>query len=279
VTGKLYYRLRRKLQWSLGASRFARRKQSMPLPVVCASHRTPLIRNIAQMDMWMQVNKRTNLRLAADKLDGIIIMPGETFSFWKAVGEPTAGKGYLPGLVLSGGTLKPGVGGGLCQLTNLIYWMTLHTPLTVTERHRHSYDVFPDTDRTQPFGSGATCSYSSLDLQIVNGTAYPYQLALALTADELVGSWRSIAHSGLRYEVYEQEPAILCNPWGGYIRHNVLRRKVVGSDGALIADEFIAENNALMLYQPLLESEVAVTSRGNAAQGVEHEALSSIYSA
>ena len=49
-------------------------------------------------------------------------------------------------------------GGGLCQLSNLIYWMTLHTPLTITERYRHSYDVFPDSNRTQPFGSGEPAS-------------------------------------------------------------------------------------------------------------------------
>ena len=69
-------------------------------------------------------------------------------------------------MVLHYGSFQTGIGGGLCQLSNLIYWMTLHTPLTVTERYRHSFDVFPDSRRTQPFGSGATCSYNYLDLQI-----------------------------------------------------------------------------------------------------------------
>ena len=53
---------------------------------------------------------------------------------------------------------KMSLGGGLCQLSNLIYWMTLHTPLTITERYRHSYDVFPDSNRTQSFGSGEPAS-------------------------------------------------------------------------------------------------------------------------
>ena len=80
-----------------------------------------------------------------------------------------AGKCLTGGMVLHNGGFKPGVGGGLCQLSNLIYWMTLHTPLTVVERWRHSYDVFPDAERTQPFGSGATVAYNHIDLQIRNG--------------------------------------------------------------------------------------------------------------
>ena len=58
-------------------------------------------------------------------------------------------------MLLKNGTVQYGCGGGLCQLSNLIFWMTLHTPLEVKERHRHGYDVFPDSNRTQPFGSGA----------------------------------------------------------------------------------------------------------------------------
>lgn len=68
-------------------------------------------------------------------------------------------------------------------MTNLIYWMTLHTPLTVAKRWRHGFDVFPDANRTQPFGSGATCSWPILDLQIVNHTTsflgYLYSLPKA----------------------------------------------------------------------------------------------------
>lgn len=89
------------------------------------------------------------------------------------------------------GTFHRGVGGGLCQLSNLIYWMTLHTDLTVTERYRHSYDVFPDENRTQPFGSGATCVYNYRDLMVENRTVRPLQLSLQLTATELRGAWLS----------------------------------------------------------------------------------------
>ena len=108
--------------------------------------------------------------LAAARLDGLTLKPGETLSFWRAVGRPTRRRGYVEGMILRNGRVASGVGGGLCQMTNLLYWMTLHTPLTVTERWRHGYDVFPDSNRTQPFGSGATCAYPHRDLMIRNDT-------------------------------------------------------------------------------------------------------------
>lgn len=80
-----------------------------------------------------------------------MVQPGETLSYWKLIGRPTYRKGYLDGVLLKNGTVQYGCGGGLCQLSNLIFWMTLHTPLEVKERHRHGYDVFPDSNRDPAF--------------------------------------------------------------------------------------------------------------------------------
>ena len=52
------------------------------------------------------------------------------------------------------GQIGGDIGGGLCQLSNLIFWMTLHTPLTVVERYRHSHDVFPDATVPSPSAAG-----------------------------------------------------------------------------------------------------------------------------
>ena len=90
-------------------------------------------------------------------------------------------------------------------MTNLLYWMTLHTPLTVTERWRHGYDVFPDSSRTQPFGSGATCFYNYMDLMVRNDTEHTWRLTLRLTETHLEGEWRAGAPCDRRYEVYEKE--------------------------------------------------------------------------
>lgn len=251
--GRLLYCMARRLQWLLDGQKYASLIRTEPLPHACAVHSTPMLRKLANVDMWMQVNKVTNLRLAAARLNGIVVKPGETFSFWKLVGKPTARKGYLPGMVLCGGSFRPGVGDGLCQMTNLIYWMALHTPLIVTERHRHSYDVFPDSGRTQPFGSGASCAWNYLDLQIRNDTDVPYQLLVRQNGSQLEGQWRSTVPGTLEYVVYERDPMFLSNPMGGYVRHNELWRRVLDGDGVPIRNEFIAENNALMMYQPFLK--------------------------
>lgn len=250
--GKRYFTWKRYWIWLTRRSNRATVHLSEALPYQAASHSTPLLRSLRNVDMQLQYNKITNLRLAVARLDGLIIGPGQTFSYWQNIGKPTKRKGYLDGMVLYYGGFRSGTGGGLCQLSNLIYWMTLHTPLTVTERHRHSYDVFPDEQRTQPFGSGATCAYNYLDLQLMNNTDRTYQLKLHLDDTRLYGEWRSDDKQLYMYEVYEADHRISLEPWGGYIRSNSIRRRVLTRSGELAGDEAVAENHALMMYSPLL---------------------------
>lgn len=257
LLGKMYYTFMKYLQWYFSGNKYARRISKNLFPYISFFHRTPLYRRLKDVDMWMQQNKVINLRIAVKKLDGIVINSGETFSYWKLIGKPSRKKGYKEGMVLSYGGFHTGVGGGLCQLSNMIYWLTLHTPLTVTERYRHSYDVFPDSNRKQPFGSGATCVYNYRDLQIYNGTNTPYQLHLYFTDEDLCGEWRTVEKELFRYEVYEKEHNITHEFWGGYIRHNVLYRKVYSKEGEDIADEYITENHAIMMYQPFLAERAA----------------------
>ena len=80
-------------------------------------------------NMAPQENKTVNLSIAAPKVSGIVIKPQETFSFWQLVGEATEKKGYKPGLTIKQGTTSNGIGGGMCQFTNLIHWMILEMQL------------------------------------------------------------------------------------------------------------------------------------------------------
>ena len=200
----------------------------------------------------LQHRKVVNLRRAVDALDGLVLAPGRRLSFWREVGRPSRRRGFANGLVLDHGRLTEGVGGGLCQLTNLLYWMTAHTPLIVVERWRHSYDVFPDSGRTQPFGSGATCAWPVLDLQVENRTTTSSRLALRVTAQDLEGGWTTNEPVRVRYEVYEAAHLMTNDALGVSSRHNVLRRRVFGPDGEQVADEPLAENHALLRYQPFL---------------------------
>ena len=250
--GARYFCARRRLWWCTGKLRFARVRRDVECEHLSAEHRTPLMRQLKDVDMWLQENKVRNLRLAVAKLDGVVLLPGETFSYWKCIGSPTRRKGYVEGMLLKNGGVTAAVGGGLCQLSNLIYWMTLHTPLTVTERHRHGYDVFPDSNRTQPFGSGATCFYNYLDLMIRNDTPHPYRLVLRVGEQDLEGAWYSDAPPEISYEVYEAEHSMQGEYWGGHTRHNVIRRRVFDRNGEQIDDQFVTENHAVMMYNPQL---------------------------
>jgi len=251
--GSNYYLIKRYFKWYFSGIRWANSFKEELLDHLDFQHKTPLIRELRNVDMWMQYNKITNLKIATKKIDKLVLYPGETFSFWRLIGRPTAKKGYLKGMVLNNGQVDVGIGGGLCQLSNLIYWMTLHTPLTITERYRHTYDVFPDADRALPFGSGATCAYNYIDLQIYNNTTQPYQLNLYLDNENLVGEWRTDVEPEERYEVYQKSHWITQEYWGGYVRHNIICRKVYNLEGELIDDEYLTENHALMMYQPFLE--------------------------
>jgi len=233
-------------------AKYAREILRNPLPYTVFEHQSPMLRRLKDVDMWLQHNKVKNLKIAAEQTNGIILKPGQTFSFWRLVGKPTKTKGYVDGMVLYNGSFKPEVGGGLCQLSNLIYWMTLHTPLAVTERWRHNYDVFPDSDRTQPFGSGATVAFNYIDLQITNETNSTFQLLTWVGEKRLHGEWRCNLPTALRYEIYDTDQCITHEWWGGYARHNVIRKKVFGPGDKFIADEVVTDNHAVMMYEPLL---------------------------
>lgn len=264
LLGKFYFTLRRYCLWFFSRSvKYSGTIDQTELPYIVAQHQTPLYRRLKNVDMWLQVNKVTNLILATERINGIVLKPGETFSFWRLVGKPTRKKGYLEGMVLSNGAFHPRIGGGLCQLSNLIYWMTLHTPLTVTERWRHTHDIFPDSNRTQPFASGATVVYNYVDLQIRNDSPDIYQLMVSVGDFELYCEWRCERECPYRYEVYESEHRITHEWWGGYMRHNVLNRKTYDDTSQEIVDnEVLTENHAIMMYEPLLGSNENIIDSG-----------------
>lgn len=256
--GKKYFTVKRRVYWIFGDEKYAKKKDSKSYPYISFGHSSPLLRKLKDVDMFLQYNKIINLKLAVKKINHIIVQPGETFSYWRLIGKPTKRKGYREGMILFNGTVKAGIGGGLCQLSNLIYWMTIHTPLTVIERYRHSYDVFPDINRTQPFGSGATRVYNYRDLMIRNDTSSPVQLNLWLTDTTLYGNWRTTIKPMETYLVYEKEHVMKQELFGKYSRHNYIYRKIIDLNGNEIADEYVTENHALMMYEPFLEDKLNI---------------------
>ena len=250
--GKAYYAGKRYLLWCSPKFRWAKERRTERLPCVQFVHATPLMRQLRGEEMEWQKNKVTNLKLATARLDGIILHPGETFSYWRLIGRPSRRKGYQEGMVLFLGRIGGDIGGGLCQLSNLIFWMTLHTPLTVVERYRHSYDVFPDCGRTQPFGSGATCVYPYRDLMIRNDTQTTFRLHVTVGGEFLEGEWRADRRPEYSYRVVERDHCMQSEYWGGYSRHNKLYREVYDAEGRCVDVQYVTRNDALMMYSPFL---------------------------
>jgi len=252
LAGTIFHSSRKFFYWHMSKTTFGCKHPDF-LPVTIFSHRTILRRKLKNVDMWMQENKIANLKIAVKKLDSITLKPGETFSYWRAIGNPTKRKGYLEGMILQNGNVTSGTGGGLCQLSNLIYWITLHTPLTIKERWRHTYDVFPDVKRNQPFGSGATCSYPNIDLEIKNDTNQTFQLKLKVGDEYLEGRWLSDQPVPYSYKVFEKKHEIKFEWCGVYSRNNEIFRNKTDNKGKIISEEFVTENHAIMMYNPLLE--------------------------
>ena len=155
------------------------------LPNIVKSHSSILIRKLNGVDLRLQENKVTNIMLACNKVNGLIIHPEETFSFWKTVGKATQKKGYKEGLVISSKGLTSGYGGGLCQMANMIHWLVLNSPLEVTELHHHSDALFPDERRRVPFGTGTSVSYNNIDYRFRNNTDQDVQILVWIEDGEL----------------------------------------------------------------------------------------------
>ena len=184
---------------------FAKKKSKENFEYIWKGDAKVLLRKLEGVDMQLQKNKVKNLQLASKKIDGIIIKPGEEFSFWNLVGNATKRKGYLEGLVISNSQMKKGVGGGLCQMANMIHWLILHTPLEVTELHHHSDALFPDVKRRVPFGTGTSISYKALDYRFKNTTKYPIQIRVWLDDTFLYGEIRSTAPLKEKYKIIEED--------------------------------------------------------------------------
>ena len=208
-----------------------------------------LLRKLNGVDMQLQKNKIKNLQLASKKIDGIIVNPGEEFSFWNLVGNATKRKGYLEGLVISNSQMKKGVGGGLCQMANMIHWLVLHTPLTVTELHHHSDALFPDVKRRVPFGTGTSISYKALDYRFKNTTEYPIQIRVWLDETFLYGEIRSTVKLNNKYKIVEEDNHYAKEEDGIFYRNSKVYRIIIDKKtNKEIKKELILNNHSKVMY-------------------------------
>ena len=244
-------RLGRYWDWYFGDKKYVSKRTTDKLAFRIKKHQSVLLKKLGESDMQLQVNKVTNLKIAIQQIDGILIRPGETFSFCKLVGLPTKSKGYLLGMELTFGEARAGIGGGICQISNLIHWLVIHSPLTVTERYHHSFDPFPDDGRVLPFGSGATVFYNYRDYQFTNNTDHTFQINLWLTDKCLDGELRIDTELDYAYHVIEKDHQFIKKDGQFYRKNEIWRDKILKfKSGEIVNTELITKNFARVTYTP-----------------------------
>lgn len=225
-------------------------KSDEVLPVLIYKHNSLIRRRLNNVDLQLQENKAVNLSIATPKVNKIVIRPGETFSFWKLVGSLTKKKGYLTGLTVKTGGVDSDIGGGMCQFTNLIHWMVLHTGLEITEYHHHNgIDMFPDFGRKVPFGTGTSIMYNNLDYRFYNPTKdVTYQLIVYTTDEYLMGEIRADKEEVYKYHV-EEEYSYFEEIDGIWYRNNLVSRRCIDKiTGNELWRKEISKNHAKVLY-------------------------------
>ncbi len=252
ILWKIYFSIKKYLYWYLTLNKFSKYTSKKQLKQEIFKHKSLVLRKLEWVDPQLQINKFTNISIAIKNINWIIIKPWEKFSYWKLIWNPTKRKWYKKGVVLSHWKFIEWYWWWICQLSNLLYWMFLHTNLTITERYRHSYDVFPDYKRKVPFWTWATCYFPFLDLEVKNNTQNQYQIILFLKGWYL--HWKILSDNNMlyKYEIIEKNHKILhLNKWI-YTRHNEIYRKKISLNWELLWEEFITENNAFMMYNPII---------------------------
>ncbi|MEQ6377406.1 VanW family protein [Bacillaceae bacterium S4-13-56] len=230
-------------------NKFADAFVSDTLPFAVKKHQSLLRRKLGNSDPQLQENKITNLKIASDTIDGVMIYPGQTFSFWHLVGKTTKEKGYIEGMQLSRGEVKTGIGGGICQLANLLFWMALHTPLEIIERHHHSFDPFPDSGRVLPFGSGASVFYNYIDLRFYNPTNQAFQIKVWLTDKHLKGAIYTDEDWPYSYHIEEKNHKFLKENGKNYRQNEIWRKIVNKKTGNYIKEELLLKNHSEVKYE------------------------------
>lgn len=247
------------VRW-MATSRWRRERPSLVLGktaeeqylALLAEHSSPLRREGTTYAEALQVAKETNVSLAAGMIDGLILPPGGVFSYHHAVGPPTRKRGFVYGPELRDESLRCGVGGGSCQVSNLLYVLALLSGMQIVERHRHGLDLFPDSGRTVPFGCGATVFFPLSDLRFRNPHDQAVRIGLTIEDQDLVGGITATRPIDKHFEIFEME-SDMRHEGNVCIRENKVGRRVIGADGRLEAVEEVAHNVARCLYEPVTD--------------------------
>lgn len=240
--------LKRHIQNMTSKETFARTKSRKKFKNVVSTKSSHLIKRGKGVDIRMQENKAVNIRLACKKFNGLVIRPGETFSFWISLGKTTKRKGYKDGRVLINGKLFPGVGGGLCNLSNTIHNLVLLSPLDVTEFHNHSDALAPDEGGRVPFSAGTSVNYNRVDYRFKNNTDQSFQLVLWCDEDNLNGELRCEKELPYTYSISEEDHHFEKEGDTYYRISKIYKNTFLRETGEQIDKKLVLDNHSKVLF-------------------------------
>ena len=218
------------------------------LPVVLYRTSSGLIKRGKGIDPVTQKNKAVNIAIACRKLTGVIIHPGEVFSFWRLVGPSTRKRGYKSGRVIIGDRLITRLGGGLCNLANTLHLMVLHSPLDVTEVHYHSDALAADHGKRIPLSSGTSVSYNYIDFCFQNNTDQDFQIRVGVKDEQLIGEIRCMQELPVRYRISEEDHHFR-KKGGKYYRVSRIYRDTIDPlSGKIIKHRLIRDNHSEVMF-------------------------------
>lgn len=205
-------------------------------------------------------NRSTNLKIAAEKINGKVLMPGEEFSFNKVVGKRTVEEGYRDAAIYADGGVVDGLAGGICQISSTLYNSVLLANLQITERRNHSF-----TTSYVPAGKDATVVWGTTDFRFINSRSYPIKLEASVNNGIAEFKIHGMQEE-VEYEVriipvttksipytttYEEDPTVIPGQQivkqSGHAGYKVTTYKELKQNGAVVSKEAISNDT----YNPM----------------------------
>ncbi len=196
-------------------------------------------------------NRTTNLRLACQAINGLILNPGETFSFNDTLGQRTTAKGYKPAPAYSGNELVDEVGGGICQVSSTLYYSALLADMDIVARTNHGFvSTYID------YGMDATVSWGSPDFKFRNSTNYPIKILAEVSGGyvsvQILGTDERDYYVKMTYKITAtQEPEIEYKDYAyenelGYKDGDVIEEGVTGYTVKTYKQKYDNQTNQLL---------------------------------
>lgn len=240
--------VKRHIENFMSDEKFAKTITEEKLPNIVSEYHSNMIKRAPGVDLTHQLNKAVNIGIASGKINGIVIRPGEVFSLWKTVGKPSKRRGYKEGRIIKKDELVAGIGGGLCNLGNAIHLLVLHSPLQVTEFHKHSDALAPDEGKRVLFSAGTSVSYNHIDYRFKNLTDQNVQILVWCEGEMLHAELRSEKPFLYKYELIEENHHFKKEGEKFYRNSKIYRNIIDRTTNEFVNKELVLDNHSEVMF-------------------------------